>query len=467
MANNNEIARKVLEAVGGKDNISQVTHCMTRLRLNLKDQGIPNDEEVKKIAGVLGVVRSGGQYQIVIGQNVPKVYGELCKLGGFAVKDAVDENLDDTKEKLTPKKIGSNILGYMAGSITPMIPVMMAAGMFKTLLALLGPDLFGLISVENNVYILLDFLYDAGFYFLPILVGFHAAKKVGINQMLGAYMGCILIAPDFVALTSAEGASFTVFGIPCMLNDYSQSLLPILLSVWVMGYVYKFFSKVLPDILTTIFVPFCTMLVMVPISLCVLAPLGAFLGSYISNGLIAFGNVGGFLAVAVVAALWQLLVMSGMHLVIIMLMINNLLTMGYMDGVCISGTFATFAVFGIALGAFLRLKNKEEKAMNLGFFVSGILGGVTEPTMYGLCFSHKRTFATLMLGGFVGGAYAGLTHVEMYLMASTNFLMPMGFLAGGTANIVNGIIACVLSFVVAAVSTYIFGFSKEELAVKD
>lgn len=446
------------------ENVANATHCMTRLRLNLKDDTIPKDDEVKAIDGVLGVVRSGGQYQVVIGQNVPKVYAEVCNIGGFVAAKPVEENLDKPKEKLTAKVIGSNILNYMAGSMTPMIPIMMAAGMFKTLMAVLGPDFFGLISAESNLYILLDFLYDAGFYFLPILVGFNAAKKLDVNPMLGAYMGAILIVPDLINIVAA-GEPFTVFGIPMALNNYSQTLLPIVLSVWVMSYVNKFVSRIMPDALSTVFTPFLTMLIMTPISLCALAPLGAFLGTYISNGLIAFGNVGGFLAVAVVAALWDFLVMSGMHIVIIMFMLNNLFTLGYMDGVCVSGTYATFAVFGVALGSFLRLKNKEDKSMSMGCFISGFVGGVAEPTLYGLCFKYRRTFITLMIGGFLGGVYSGLTHVTMNLLTSTNVLLILGFLAGGTTNTVNGIIACVIAFGSATVLTYLFGFSKKDLEV--
>lgn len=462
MADNRQIAVKALEAVGGKENVIQVTHCMTRLRFNLKDQSLPKDDEVKKIDGVLGVARSGGQYQIIIGQNVPKVYDEVRKIGGFAGESAKAGEAEAAPEKLTLKAAGSNALNYVSGSITPMIPILMAAGMFKTMMAILGPDFLKVISAESHMYILLDFLYDAGFYFLPILVGFFAAKRSGINQVLGAYMGCILIAPDFLKLAEA-GESFSVFGIPCPLQDYSQSLIPIILSVWVMGYVNKFISKCIPDILSTVFTPFLTMLVMTPVSLCVLAPAGAFLGEYVSKGLIAFGGVGGFAAVGLVAALWQLLVITGMHHVLMLMMLNNLFTIGYMDGVCVSGTFATFATFGVALGAFLRLKDKKERSMSLGFFVSGILGGVTEPTMYGLCFSHKRTFATLMAGAFAGGVYAGITHVAMYLLGSTNLLLVMGFIAGGTSNMINGCIACGLSLVVAAVTTYLFGFSRQEL----
>lgn len=249
MADNKTIAQNVLKAVGGKENVTNVTHCMTRLRLNLKDDKIPVDAEVKSISGVLGVVRSGGQYQVVIGQNVPKVYAEVCSIGGFATQAASEGAADKPKEKLTVKSIGSNILNYMAGSITPMIPLMMAAGLFKTLMAILGPDFLKLISETSDLYILLDFLYNAAFYFLPIFVGFNAAKKLGVNPMLGAYMGGILIVPDLIAIVNA-GNPFTVLGIPMALNDYSQSLLPIVLSVWVLSYVSKFVAKVIPDVLS-------------------------------------------------------------------------------------------------------------------------------------------------------------------------------------------------------------------------
>lgn len=466
MADNKKIAADVLTAVGGKENVSQVTHCMTRLRFNLKDTSIPNDEEVEKIAGVLGVAKSGGQYQVIVGQNVPKVYTELCKIGGFQTQEVVDENLDADSGKLTPKKIGNNILNYLAGSLTPLIPVLMAACMFKTVLSILGPEMLGLFTAESDIYILLDFVYDAGFYFFPILLGFTAAKKLGANQLLGAYLGAILIAPDFVALAGTAGATFTVFGIPCALNTYSQSVLPAILSVWVMSYVEKFFRKYLPDVLQTIFTPFLTILVMTPIMLCLLAPMGSFIGNYISTALIAFGDVGGFVAVAVVAAIWEFLVMGGMHIVIIMMMITMLLENGYVDGALVAGTYATFAVFGVALGAALRTKAKDAKSLAWGCFVGGMLGGVTEPTLYGLCFKHKRSFLGLMVGGALGGAYAGLTNVAMYVFGGSNVLMMVGFAGGSTANLINGIIACVLSVVGAAVVTYFWGFDKNDPALQ-
>lgn len=464
MADNKKIAEDVLAAIGGKENVTQVTHCMTRLRFNLKDEGIPEDEKVKEITGVLGVAKSGGQYQVIIGQNVPKVYAEVCAQGGFQIQDEVNENLDTKKEKVTAKSIGNGILNYLAGSLTPLIPVIMAACLFKTVLAIFGPDLLGLFTAESDIYKLLDFVYDAGFYFFPILLGFTAAKKLGANQMLGAYLGAILIVPDFMALVGA-GESFSVFGIPCSVNDYSQSVLPAILSVWIMSYVEKFFKKYLPDVLQTIFTPFLTILVMTPIALCALAPVGAFLGKYICNGLLAFDKVGGFVAVALVAAIWEFLVMGGMHILIIMMMIQMLMENGFVEGAPVAAIYATFAVFGVALGAAIRMKNKDEKSLALGSFVGGILGGVTEPTLYGLCFNHKRCFIGLMGGAAIGGIYGGLTHVKMYVFGGSNFLTLIGFSGGSVANLVNGILACVISLIAAAILTFFFGFSKDDKAL--
>lgn len=460
MANYKQLATSILEAVGGKDNVTHVAHCMTRLRFNLKDTSLAKEEEVRKISGVIGVVKSGGQFQIIIGQAVGKVYEEVCSLGGFAAEEKLNENLDMPKEKLTLKNVGNNILNYLAGSLTALIPVLIAAAMFKTVLVVLGPDMLKLIDAKSDLYILLDFIYDAGFYFLPVYLGYSAAKKLGITPVLGMFMGCILISPDFVALATA-GKAFTVYGIPCMVNNYSQSVLPIILSVWIMSYVEKFFKKYMPDSLTTIFTPFLTMMVMVPVSLCLLAPAGAFLGKYISEGLIGFGKIGGFVAVAIIAALWEFLVMSGMHMVLLVTGITIIMNGGSESLIFPAGGCATWAAFGMALGAFLRLKNKEEKTLSMGYFISGIVGGVTEPTLYGIGFKYKRPFLGMMIGAAAGGLYAGLTHVGVYVMGATNFLAVLGFVGGGTSNLVNGIIASVISLVGSTIAVYVLGIKEE------
>ncbi len=457
---NKQIALDVLAAIGGKDNITSVTHCMTRLRFNLKDLSIPDREQIKTIKGVLGVVESGGQFQVIIGQNVPKVYEQVCALTGLQSRAPVPENLDKPKEKLTPKKIGNNILNYMAGCMTPLIPVMMASAMFKTLMVILGPDMLGLFGAESDVYILLDFLYDAFYYFIPIFLGYTAAVKLGLTPGLGMYAGAILLVPDFVALVG-NVESFKIYGLfNAPLINYGQSVLPAVLSVWVLSYIYKFFQKIIPDTLSTIFTPFLSMIVLVPIEFCLLAPLGSICGDYLGAGMIAFGEFGGVIAVAMVAALWEYLVMSGMHVVLVTFAITTLMNVGVDFFVSPAATCATWSAIGIALGAFLRLKNKDEKALSFGYFISGILGGVTEPALYGVGFKYKRPFIAMSIGGALGGLYAGIAGVDVYVVGASNFLNVLGYVAGGTTNLINGIISCLIAMLGAAVATYFFGFSK-------
>ncbi|MBD5391318.1 PTS transporter subunit EIIC, partial [bacterium] len=265
---------------------------------------------------------------------------------------------------------------------------------------------------------------------------------------------------------ATSGASFTVYGIPCMVGNYSQTILPIILSVWIMSYVEKFFNKYTPTALRTIFAPFLTMVVMVPLSLCALAPAGNVVGMVIGSALVSFGNVGGFIAVAVIAALWEYLVMSGMHLVLAVTMMTVIMSQGYEAMVSPAACCATFAAFGMALGAALRAKDKEERSLGIGYFISGVFGGVTEPALYGIGFKYKKPLLGMSIGAFAGGLYAGLTHVEVYVVGGTNFLCALGYVGGGTANTINGIISLVISVIVAAVATYMIGLESKVAKAK-
>lgn len=455
MANNQQIAADVLRAVGGKENVTAVTHCMTRLRFNLKNMDLPNQDEVKNIPGVIGLVVSGGQFQIIIGQNVPKVYEEVCKLGGFAAQAAIEEDLDKPKEKLTLKAVGNNIMNYLSGSMAQLIPVMIASAMFKTLLVILGPDMFKLIAPGDDAYIVLDFLYDAFYYFLPIYLGHAAAKRLGVNQMLGIMLGAILLVPDFVALNGVQD-TLKIYGfLPAPVADYSQSIVPVLLGVWLMSYVEKFFKKYIPTTLSTVFTPFLTMAVMVPVMFCVCAPLGSYLGQIIGTLLIVFQAKGGFLATAVVGGLYAFIVMTGMHGVLLMAAMTTFFTLGYEDFVITAGCAANCAAWGMAFGAFLKMKNKEKKSLAFGYFVSGVLGGITEPSLYGIGIEYKKPLIALAAGGFAGALYIGITHVKCYMLGATNFLSFLGFVAGGTANTINYVVGCVIAFAVTAALTYV------------
>lgn len=461
MERNEQIAADILSTVG-KDNVLQAAHCMTRLRLNLKDENAVDDEAVKNIDGVTGIIKAGGQYQIIIGQNVPKVYDAFLKQSGLSA-DAAEAA--KPKQKLTFRGVGNAILNYMAGSMTPVLPIVLAGGMFRAILAILGPDLLKVLDPASSEYAVLNLVYEIAFYFMPVFLGYSAAKKLGSNPMLGMALGAVLLAPSFINLVNA-GDPLTFLGLPVRLVNYSQSILPIMLCVWIMSYVEGFFKKTVPDALSTLFVPFLTLLCMVPVSLIVLAPLGAYLGDFVSGGLIRLGSVSGFLGVAVLSALWQFLVMSGMHLVLIYAGYDLFLSQGYDTFILPCMAIAFMAAAGLALGAFLKFKNKKEKAVAGGYLASAIIGGVTEPTLYGIGIRYKKPMIAMAVGAFAGGAYAGLTGVQYLIPGAPAFLMPLTFVGGSTANLVNGTIAIFLAFIVAAALTYLFGFDPSEPALR-
>lgn len=455
MADNRQIAQDVLKAVGGKENVKSVTHCMTRLRLVLHDEALADDETVKAIPGVLGLVHSGGQYQVIIGQNVPQVYETVCKLTGLAEKATPVQ--ETPKKKVTLKSVGNGIMDYLSGSMSQLIPVMIAAAMFKTIQVVIGPDMLKLIDAESDAYIVLDFLYDAFYYFLPIYLGRACAKRLGCNEMLGIMAGAILLVPDFVALIGAR-ESLAIYGLfPAPVADYSQSILPVVLGVWLMSYLEKFFKKYMPVTLSTIFTPFLTMLITVPLMFCVCAPLGGYLGELLGNALIAFQSTGGFLANAVVGALYAFIVMTGMHGVLLMAAMTTFFTLGYEDFVIVAGCCANCAAWGMAFGAFLKMKDKENRSLAFGYFISGFLGGITEPSLYGVGFKYKKPLLSLLVGGFAGGLYVGIMNVRCYMLGATNFLSVLGFVAGGTANTVHYVVGCVIAFALAALTTWLVG----------
>lgn len=456
------LADSVIELVGGKSNISFATHCMTRLRLNLKDRALAKEDEIKNIPGILGAQWFGDQFQIIVGQDVPKLYAEVCNKTGLAVQEAINENLDGPKEKLTLKKIGSNIMGYLSGSMVTIIPGMMGVAFFKMFQALLGPTMLGIISEGGNFYVFCDIMYNAFFYFIPVFLGWSAAKKLGCNPILGMMTGTMLLVPTFTAMIGSETV-FSVYGIPAPVADYGQTIVPVLLSVWILSYIERFFQKIIPNVIA-VFVPFLSLAVLAPINFCLIAPLGARLGEVVSMGLIAFGEIGGPFASAVVGGVWMFLVMTGMHQVLIMFGISSLMTLGFDAFMMPASGPSGWAVYGLALGAFLRLKKKEDKVVALSSFASGMLSGISEPTLYGIGMRYRRPLIAMAVGGFVGGLYAGLTHVIVYPSGGAGFLSLLLFAPGGTVNMINGTISSLLAFVIAAVGTYMFGFSKEELS---
>lgn len=464
MADNNQIASDVLSAVGGKDNVKKVIHCMTRLRFNLVDESIVDDDQVKAIDGVLGVMKQGGMYQVIIGTNVPKVYDAIVA-SGVSAGGSVDVDEGDTPKKFewTPKNVLDAMLNYLSGSVVPLVPVLMTAGLFKTLGTLVGPTFLNLVADDSSIVFLCNMLYNAGFYFMPILAGFTAAQKLNANPYLGALTGAILIEPSFAALSGGAG-SLSLFGInvPIPLFGYAQTLIPVLLCIPLLSLLEKKIDAIMPDAVRTVFAPFVTILIMIPLELLVLAPLGNLAGNALAGFFTWLGNTPlGWLAVMLVAATYPMLVLTGMHIGIMGIAIANFGNVGYDTMFLMASTVQAFTASGVGLAVWLKMKDAAQKNLAFGYFLTQFVGGVGEPLLYGVFLRYKRPWIGTLCGGAAAGLYAALTHVTQYTFASGLF-SPLAFVGGSQANFINACIAMAIGMGVAFITTWFFGLTKEQ-----
>ncbi|RGW12608.1 PTS transporter subunit EIIC [Enterococcus asini] len=459
-------AAAILSAVGGKENVASVFHCMTRLRFLLKDSSLPNIDEIKKIDGVLGAQLSGGQFQVIIGPNVAKVYTELCKIGGFTEQAAVDvdaaaNNADKPKEKLTAKTIGQKILNGLTGSITPVLPIFICAGLLKMIVIILGPGMLGVLSETSGLYTVLSFAGDAGFYFLPVFLGYTSAKQFKANPLIGMLLGAILIHPSFIEAVT-NGTSLDFLGLPITPMTYSSSVIPIILVVWVMSYVERFWNKVIPEMLKIMLVPFLTVLIMLPLSLVVLAPLGVILGSFISTFFLWLHSVLGPWGIALLGAVYALLIMTGMHHPLNLAVFATLSSVGYDKIVFVAGTSASMALAGIALAFAIKSKKAENRSIGFSSFFLLEIAGITEPTIYGIALPYVRPFIAQAIGGFCGALYMGFMNVKMYNLTGSNILGLTGFIGKDSGNFMHAVIGSIIAFVVAFVALFIIGFDEDK-----
>ena len=347
-------------------------------------------------------------------------------------------------------------LDYLSGAMVKMIPVLLVCGMFKTAQTLIGPSMLGLVGETDDLYALLGMAYDAGFYFMPIYLGYSCAEKLGGTPVLGSLLGGIMMVPAFAQL-AGNGDAFTVYGIPCTPVDYSRTVLPIVMSAALLAVLEFRLRHVLPKVLAPMFAPLLAMAITLPAALCVLGPLGSWCGNALGAALFSLGDQGGLvtvLGVGIIAASWEFLVIAGMRSLLLALGLANMLAVGTDSFVLVGAGVAIWAAFGMALGGFLRLRGTTEGGEALGYFVSGIVGGVTEPALYGLGLRYRRPLIGLAVGGFVGGVWAGATHVTAYIMGSSSFLSILGYVGGGVLNTVNAGISDLLAMGIAAAVTY-------------
>lgn len=449
--NYKEAADKILELVGGKENIASITHCVTRLRFNLRDKSLVQTEELKNVKGIVGVKWSGEQLQAIIGAEVDDVYDAVCKTGGFEITEKIDENLDKEKGTLSLKKAGDGLLKYLSGTMFSLVPILIGASLCKTVTSLLGPSFLNVISESSDLYFLFNMLYNALFYFLPVFVGYTAAKSIQTEPLMGIYLGAILLVPDFMNMVGVR-ETFAVYGIPVPVANYSQTFFPVVLGVFIMSYVWKFLKKIVPAVVQSLFVPFGTVLIMTPIMFAVCAPIGGYIGNYIGAFFTFMSNANWVLRIigsVLLGIVIPWITLLGMHLPVYMPAITNILTSGSESFVMPIGQVWSYVIYGMALGAWIKYKNKENKGLAAGYFVSGMVGGVSEPTLYGICMKNKAGMWILSACCGIGGLIAALLQPGVCSMVPSNvFSIIAVWTPLGISNTIRGLLLQTLCFII-------------------
>ena len=377
-----QLIDNLMNYVGGKDNISFFTHCVTRLRFNFKDKSLVKEEEIGKLSGVIGTKWAGNQFQIIIGASVDAVYNDICDKYSLTKEESLKENLDEDKKEGSKKPFIS-LFEVLSACIAPMVPAMCGSGIIKGILIALTS--YNVIDTSTGAYIVLNAVADSAFYFFPFLAAYGASKKFKVNTILALVVAGLYIHPTITALAKTD---ISIFGLPVHILNYSSTIFPAIISVWVMSYVYKFIDKFTPEVLKIIIVPTLTFIIMAILSLAIIGPLGYYVGLYLAKVInYLFDNVP-VLAGAILGAIRPVVILTGMQTVFSPIIMNNYAVMGY-DVISPVHTAATMAAAGVCLGAFLKAKDKEEKNSYFSFFISAFIG-ITEPALYGLVFRFKN-----------------------------------------------------------------------------
>lgn len=462
------LAKEIVKHVGGKENVSSLVHCITRLRFKLKDESKANDEVLKNMDGVVTVMKSGGQYQVVIGNHVPDVYAEVMPLLGLAEEAGQEE--DTEKGSLFNRAIDT-----ISGIFQPILGIMAACGMVKGLNALFVA--LGLYSDTCGGYLILNAIGDGLFNFLPLFLGYTAAKKFKLKPMLGLVIGAIMCYPTIQnsALSAGGNALYTLFGgtmfaskvytdffgIPLIGMDYTGTVIPVIFVVYFAAKCEKFFNKFIPDLVKFFFVPMLTLLVAIPAGLLVIGPLATFGSTVIAEAVMTVRNFSPMLAGAIVGFTWQILVIFGLHWGFIPVYINNIMTNGF-DNVMMPFFACTFATSAVVLGVFFKTKNKQIREMAVPNFISGIFG-VTEPAIYGILLPLKKPFIISCIVGGIGGGFYGAFNFRKFMMGGMGIFEFPAMIEpdGSMGNLIVAVVGVIISMVLGFAATMIFYKEKE------
>lgn len=446
-------ALAILEAVGGEKNVLRATHCVTRLRLELKDENIVSDERVKSISGVLGIMKKNGQYQIILGNDVANYYKEFTALGKFD---------SDSVQQVKKANVLEQVIEYIAGSMTPLIPAMLGGGMIKVLVIVL--PMLGLLKADSQSISFLAFFGDAPYHFMPIFLAYSASQKLKVTPALAMSVAGILLHPNFVQMVSS-GDPLHFLGAPVTPASYGSSVIPILIMVWLMKYIEAVFNKVTPAITKSFLQPTLVLLVSGFIALVLVGPLGVIVGEGLSQLVEQMHGVAGWLTLAVLGAIMPFIVMTGMHWAFAPIFLAasiatpDVLILPAMLGSNLAQGAASMAV------AF-KSKNSNTKQIAFAAGFSALFAGVTEPALYGVTLKYKKPLYAAMIGGGLAGLFVGLTGVKAYLFAVPSLIaLPQFIYSEAASNITNAMIAAAISIIVTFILAYFLGTDEETSTV--
>lgn len=442
-------ARELVKELGGDSNISNVTHCATRLRFILKDESVVNSAKVSKIPGVITTVQAGGQYQVVIGNHVKDAFGFVMEL------ITVDENAGGN----TKNKVGvfSRIVDVISSIFAPFLYTLAACGILQGILGILVA--LNWIDTSGGTYQILNFVSWTAFTFLPVLISITAAKKFGANTYMAVVIACALVCPDYINMVNT-GADIHFLGIKVQLLSYTSSVIPIILSIWVASYVQKFFDKYLPIVVRNLFSPMFTIAIMVPLTLLAFGPIGNTIGGAIGGAYNYLYGLSPIVAGVIVGGLWEVLVIFGVHWGITPVTVGNYASLGYDTFTGLQAS-AVFSQAGAALGVFLKTKDKEMKGVSLSAAVTGLFG-ITEPAIYGVNLRLKKPMICGCVAGAVAGGVAGAFHAVSWGYNMPGIAtIPAYFKAGHASEFIGFLISIVIAFVLGVILTYFVGFQEE------
>ncbi len=448
------IAKTVLKLIGGEENVTHFEHCSTRLRFSVADPGKVDKDGLKAASGVMGVIASGNQCQVVIGNDVIEVYDEIKKLGTFDNKGGASASTGGKKD------IPAMVLDFLVGVFQPLVPAIAGAGILKAVLTVLTT--FGLMSGDSTVYKVFYYVADAALYYLPIMVAVTTAAKLNCNKLVAVATVGAMIYPNTAALLAAEGGSY-FFGVHLQNVAYTSQVFPAILTVAFMALIEHFFNKISPKSIRVFFVPLMCFAITFPVALLILGPLGYNIGALLTAGILALYNSLGWLAVALVAAILPFMISLGMHKALVPYAVTSISDPGF-DMLYLPASLAhNISEGGACLAVAVKTKNEELRSAAISAGISGLFG-ITEPALYGVTLQHKKVLASVCASSFIGGLFIGLTKIKAFAAVGPGIAsMPMYIDPDNGMNFIYALIGFGISVVCSFIFTLIL-FKDEEVA---